>query len=311
MVNSNKFSTAEKIENIQQKIDELKVLTSQSKSLLVYFMFIRSQLFLNEIIGNNNEIDKLTFQFLANHQQYLKTYYSEIYLNTIYIYRLKSFFDLRKYFQVHNLADEIARQAKALSWLTINEFVLKSYLNSNQVEQSQAFIYQIIHSSTYKTVPNSIKERWLLYNSYVQFLNSYATTKEYKFSTKKLYNQIPGLIQDKSGLNLSVRIIEILFLIAKDKLDDASQKIDSLVSYQRRHLKEDVFYRTNLFFKLLIQLNKKNFNYKQLYNLNEYKILREKYVHHIIIESEIIFYDILWEIIITILQYNDNKKYAG
>ena len=65
--------------------------------------------------------------------------------------------------------------------------------------------------------------------------------------------------------------------------------------------------KDNLFIKLLITMEKKSFNYKELKQMKEYNALKENYPHQIMHESEIIFYDILWEILLDIIKKNDQK----
>jgi len=54
-------------------------------------------------------------------------------------------------------------------------------------------------------------------------------------------------------------------------------------------------------------MEKKSFNYKELNKQKEYILLKENYSHQIMHESEIVFYDILWEILLDILKTNDQR----
>lgn len=85
------------------------------------------------------------------------------------------------------------------------------------------------------------------------------------------------------------------------------QHIDSLKVYQSRHLKDESNTRSNLFIKLLSTMEKKSFNYKELKQIKEYTALKENYSHQIMHESEIIFYDVIWEMLLDIIKKNDQK----
>lgn len=155
------------------------------------------------------------------------------------------------------LAKEMTTVSVGLNLLSMKEYVLKTYLNLNDVDKAKEFLHDVLHSSAYKNATKLVKERWLLYDAYMHFIYSYVKNEPYKFSTARLYNQIPNLVQDKFGLNLSIRIIEILFLIGKNDLDEAITKIENLIAYQNRYLKESIYTRSNLFIKMLQIMDKK------------------------------------------------------
>ena len=54
-------------------------------------------------------------------------------------------------------------------------------------------------------------------------------------------------------------------------------------------------------------MEKKSFNYKNLANLKEYNTLKDNFKNQILNESEIIFYDKLWMMLLDILKKNDLK----
>ena len=167
---------------------------------------------------------------------------------------------------------------------------------------------QQIHSNAqYKHANPVLKERWFIYNAYLEFIENYQNDGNYKFSLSKFANDIPSVSQDKSGFNLAARILSILFYIGRNDLDNAMQHIDALRVYQSRHLKDDSNARSNLFVKLLSVMEKKSFNYKELKQQKEVTVLKENYEHQIMQESEIIFYDILWEMLQDILKKNDYR----
>lgn len=302
-----KKSHAEKIKTIEGCSKELDSITTKSKSLVVYFISIRTQLFYNEIIGDHLAINKTCDAYLKNHKKYYTSILSETYLNTIYIYKLKSLFDLRKMEDALNIIQEYEPTAKGASYLAIKEFEIKILLSDKQYATAKNLIQQLQQSSYFKNANQLLKERWFVYNAYVEFLEHFMNDSSFKFSLSKFSNDIPTVSQDKSGFNLAARIAHILFYIGRNDLDNAMQQIESLRVYQSRHLKDENIDRENLFVKLLSNLEKKSFNYKNMHQAEEYSTLKKHYEHQIISESEIIFYDILWEMILEILKRNDAK----
>ncbi|MBK9328009.1 MAG: hypothetical protein IPM95_01585 [Sphingobacteriales bacterium] len=297
----------EKEERIKEHTEEIKALVKESKSLVVYFIYIRTQLFYFEILGNNTKMNEVCDEFLADYKKYSSSILAENYLNTIYIYKLKSLFDLRKDEQALSLIYALLPAAKGVSYLAVKEFEIKILLNQKQTEQSKQIIHQIHSTAQYKNANSVLKERWVIYNAYAEFLENYIKNGNYKFSLSKFSNEIPNATHDKSGFNLAARIASILFYIGRNDLDNAMQQIETLRVYQTRYLKEDSDSRSNLFIKLLSIMEKKSFNYKELNKQKEYMALKENYSHQIMHESEIVFYDILWEILLDILKINDQR----
>ena len=82
------------------------------------------------------------------------------------------------------------------------------------------------------------------------------------------------LSQDKSGFNLSARILSIIFYIARRDFENAMQQIEALRMYQIRYLKDSSHARSNLFIKLLFHLEKRNFSYREQLLHKEYLILK-------------------------------------
>ncbi len=302
-----KMNQKEKEERINEHINEIMELVNESKSLVVYFIYIRTLLFYFEILGDNAKMNDVCDEFLANYKQYYSSILAENYLNTIYIYKLKSLFDLRKDEQALSLIYALLPAAKGVSYLAVKEFEIKILLNQKQTEKSKDIIHQIHSTSQYKNANAVLKERWVIYNAYTEFLENYIKNGNYKFSLSKFSNEIPNATHDKSGFNLAARIVSILFYIGRNDLDNAMQQIETLKVYQTRYLKEDAGSRSNLFIKLLSIMEKKSFNYKELNKQKEYSILKENYSHQIMHESEIVFYDILWEILLDILKTNDQR----
>lgn len=302
-----KKNQTDKLNEIELEIKKHEVIFKNSNSLLVFFFLIRSKLFYYEIKSDYKKINEICDKFIKEYNQYQNSIFKEGYLNTIYLYKLKSLFNSRHYKETMQLAKEMTTESVGLNLLSMKEYVLKTYLNLKDVDKATAFMHEVLHSSAYKNATKLVKERWLLYDGYVHFMHSYVKNEPYKFSTARMYNQIPNLVQDKFGLNLSIRIIEILFLIGKNDLDGAITKIENLVSYQNRYLKENIYQRSNLFIKLLQIMDKKSFNYKSLKHLKEHSLLKDNFDHQIINDNEIIFFDHLWEIILDIIEQNDRK----
>jgi hypothetical protein len=305
--NNTKKDRAQIIEEIRGYKEEILALLGESKSLVIFFMSIRILLFYYEMLGDNKNINAACDNFLNNYKNYYTSIFSDNYLNTIHIYKLKSLFDLRQYDESLQLIQKILPASKGVSYLAVREFEMKIFLNTQQVNKARQVLEQIKASVVYKNANAALKERWFIYNAYLEFIENYVNRGQYKFSLSKFANDIPITSQDKSGFNLAARILTILFYIGRNDLDNAMQLIEALKVYQTRYLKDVSNTRSVLFIKLLLTMEKKSFNYKELKVLKELEILCDGYKNHIMHENEIIFYDILWNMLLDIVKTNDHK----
>lgn len=302
-VHYSKLSIVQKETELKKLIKEATVISEKAKSLVVYFIHIRTLLFYYEITGNNKKIKETCDVYLTHYKKYLTTILSNNYLNTIYIYKLKSLADMRDSVAAESLITQILSISKGANYLAVREFEIKLLLNRNEnFNIIKEKIHEIKASAHFKQSNNTLKERWFVYNAYASFLESVQLKGVYKFSLSKFNNEIPTISQDKSGFNLSARILSIIFYIARRDFENAMQQIEALRMYQIRYLKDSSHARSNLFIKLLFHLEKRNFSYREQLLHKEYLILKEHYEQQIMHESEVIFYDKLWEIIIDILK---------
>lgn len=308
LVHYSKKPLAEKDKEIKQYTDDILRITKDAKSLVVYFIYIRTLLFYYEILGDNKKINETCDAYLKQYKKYYSSILSENYLNTIYIYKLKSLFDMRLPAEGLKLTENILPSSKGLSYLAVKEFEVKLILNyKDNKKDAREIIHQLQNNTFYKHANTALKERWFVYNAYTEFLQHYNTDGNYKFSLAKFANDTPTIFQDKSGFNLAAKIVSVLFYIGRNDLDNAAQSIEALRIYQTRHLKDNSNLRSNLFIKLLSIMEKKSFNYKELRNLREHVLLKENYERQILHDAEIIFYDNLWDILLAILKENDAK----
>ncbi|MFN8259406.1 MAG: hypothetical protein U0X41_00555 [Chitinophagales bacterium] len=302
-----KKNQEDKEKEIKQCTEEIASFIAEAKSLVVYFIYIRTLLFYYEISGNNKKINETCDTYLKHYRKYLSSILSENYLNTIYIYKLKSLFDLRKMEEALSLIKEIVPTSGGASYLAVREFEMKLLLSGMKTDKARETLHQIQTNANYKNANAALKERWVVYQAYLEFLEHYMNDGNYKFSLSKFANEIPLVSQDKSGFNLAARILHILFHIGRNDLDNAMQHIESLRVYQARHLKDDSNTRSLLFIRLLTTMEKKSFNYKELHQLKEYQALKENYSTQIMHESEIIFYDVIWKMLVDVIRKNDQK----
>jgi len=97
---------------------------------------------------------------------------------------------------------------------------------------------------------------------------AYFALEKYK-TAYLLLNNLPDLEKDKEGWNVWIRIMRILCSIEQGKLNLIDYDLESFRKYiQRVAKKTEVIERDRIILKILVELEKSNFNYKNLNDIS-------------------------------------------
>jgi hypothetical protein len=305
----NTYITNEHEKVILTKIEELEVLYKSYKVLTTYFNLTWIKLIYYDYTGDNKALLKESTIYLNNYKNHIPSGKISTYVSGIQIYRIKALLINRKYSEAIQSSEELKKSVLGSNWFLINELQVKAMLNSNQTQVARLLIQTIKKHEQYKSTAVILKERWQIYEAYVDLIEAYNVSQLPKYRIAKLYNILKETIKDKAGFNLSLKVLELISLLYKNKWIEFISKSEALYTYYKRHLSAKPFIRAKLFLKLIFKLEKNDFEYKNLLDCEEYLELKNNFTNHILHESEIINYDKLWEIILEILKNKD--KYAN
>ncbi len=120
------------------------------------------------------------------------------------------------------------------------------------------------------------------------------------FRISKFLNEIPNYSKDKRGINVSILLMHITFLLQKKDYGKIIDRVDALKFYAYRHLRRDDTYRSNCMIKMVIQMAKADFHpvRTERYTEDLFRQLQEVKLAGSgqNIETEIIPYEVLWDI---------------
>lgn len=195
----------------------------------------------------------------------------------------------------------------AVNWFILYEFKFLLEIKSQNIELGNETIQFIKnHPKSKKNVAN-YKEKWIIFDGYLTFLKHYKSNGNFKFNYLKFINNLTITSQDKTGYNLAIRILEILFILGRGEYEKFIQLTDAIKTYKARYLKDKTMsQRSDIFLKILLYLEHTNFNFtpiekkfkKEFFKLNNDNNRFDSD------ESEIIPYEDLLEIIKQILNRN-------
>lgn len=149
-------------------------------------------------------------------------------------------------------------------------------------------------------------EKWTLYKAYIYWVTDSCLFQ----STYLLLQTSLSLHVDKRGYNISLIILEFIYLMQLNQTDKLIEKATQYRKYMERYLNHPKKKREWLFFKLMLLTINLNFNYnsihkyspKLLEKLNEYTSPDGTFNYKV----EVILYGQVWDKIMTIL--HSHKK---
>ena len=228
-----------------------------------------------------------------------------------------SYFHLKKFEEASiwiNEASDILTEGSR------NWFYAKSLLYLNLVLQRQ---YNSVLKLTLEVLSNKslskypyFQEQWAIREAYMYFLlraGKIECSEEEKkllkpFVLSKFLNSVAFHSKDKSGQNITIIVLQILFLLSDKKYDQIIDRIDALTQYSYRYLRNDDTFRSNCFIKMLIQMGTANFHpiRTKTYTEDLRKKLNKSHFNtdEKSTQVEIIPYDYLWDVILEMLAKN-------
>lgn len=196
-------------------------------------------------------------------------------------------------------------------WYTIYETYFLLLVYSKNYKLALEIIDQIFDNKTFDKLLDNNKGKWKLFNAYVHMI-SFGNFYTRNFNSLNILEKIPTYNKENEGFNFAVIILQFLYFVEQNKLDELIKRRDEMKLYMANHFKENFSYRTRTIYKLLnivvenkLDLKKIQFKCRYLVKkLNNNKIVGNAYV-----ELEIVPYEHLWDLIIKMLKYHDARSF--
>lgn len=227
-----------------------------------------------------------------------------------YIKLLITYIPLQKFKKGEFIAEKIlgAISIGSVNWfLTLDHYFLLS-MHTGNYEKAASILQQATKNKALQELDTQYKEIWIVYEAYIAYLKEAEILKkesEKNFRVARFMNQVTNFSRDKTGINISILIIQSLLLIAQEKETKVIDKVEALRTYVYTHLRKDESLRSNVFIKMLLKTVESKFHKNG--TIRRTKTLRQKlsespigtkgYSQYI----EIIPYETLWEISLKFL----------
>lgn len=241
-----------------------------------------------------------------------KPYKSFSALQVFYYSLLVGHLNLRQYAHCRAVAIQHRGffQAGSYNWFKWEELYFLAEFNAGEYESALAVWSQVTDRAEFAELPPSIAESWKIFEAYLLFMMRCGRLKERKdgkrFRIAKIWNEIHFSSRDKSGMNIPILIIQFLLALADKEYGQCIDREESLAKYRTRYIKPDNAARSHYFFRMLELIPKHNFNATAI-KINSAPLLErltaisQKNANQNF-EVEVIPYETLWEIVITLLK---------
>ncbi|MBK9103931.1 MAG: hypothetical protein IPL92_05035 [Saprospiraceae bacterium] len=194
------------------------------------------------------------------------------------------------------------------NWYSFLHYTLKAFLYSAKYSEAVDLISFCVKHPNFKKLNLQMKELanlhlgyiHLLADSELDFKASFNSKKLPEFKLGKFLNTTPVFSKDKRGINVSILLMHIAFLLQRKDYNAIIDRVDSLNQYAYRYLRKDDSFRSNCMIKMVIQMTKADFN--PIRTARYTADLRKQLGHVTLagsgenIEVEIIPFEVLWEI---------------
>jgi hypothetical protein len=189
----------------------------------------------------------------------------------------------------------------------------KAFIYSEDYLSAIELIIAVNEKKYLKKFPNYLE----IINTVLGYLNLLIDFKFIKISNKlkgkvpefrlgKYLNSVPIFSKDKRGINISILLLHIAFLLQRKDYNTIIDRTDSLNQYAYRYLRRDDSFRSNCMIKMVIQMTKADFHPARTERYTADLLIQLKSVKLAgsgeNIEIEMIPFEVLWEIMLKSLK---------
>ena len=288
---------------LPEHLARLEALHRRAKTFNSFLFLYRLRIAQAELLGNFAEVIRLTGaatrqfgQGKLNARRFDQRY------NTFV--RLISYLRGRQPAKGLPVAQEGIRHfaTSSSNWFLFQEYHLLLALHDKQYAYAQQLLLDVAQNPTIEKLRPAAVERWELYRGYVDLVATPSVAPSP--SSAKWALLLPEYSRDKSGQNVAILVLQLLYHLRQHNLDEATVRLERLRKYQQRHLHDDNSQRSRLFLRLLRGLADTSFDASKARKRGQATLetlTRTPPPGDAFAEVEIIPYEHLWELALQLV----------
>jgi len=258
----------------QQYYLELEEMMQQTQSYRFCYLFYQISLLRYEITNDYESSLKVCEEalgFFQSNEQYVA--HSQTVVVTFMNKSLACHLRLQQYAEGEALSLKALQSIHegSTSWFNTLSYYITICFHSKQYQKAYRIYEQATGHPKFKHLIQNTSEVWNIYHAYIHYFILIGKIKpdiqksnSTRFRVSKFLNQVPTFSQDKQGGNISILILQTLFLLSQGDYNKIIDRVESLNMYTHRYLRKDDTFRSNCFIKMLLQMPQGNFVYKQV-----------------------------------------------
>lgn len=287
--------------NVNQRFQQIASYMQLYQSYRLHLYGRLTEQLLAAAVGNYNQALESTTEAITFFQS--KPFEARGALQIFFNQKLTYLLRLRRFEEgkLAIVACEKYQKVGTYNWFLSQELFVQLAMHTQQYQVASDHIFRMMAQKKYEFLPENVKEVWRVYEAYVypmMVLGVVEVPKGYTFKLGKFLNDTPTLSKDKGGMNVAIRVIQFLILLADRKRSQLHEETESLEQYCYRHLNKPATRRGFLFIKMLLQIPAGQYDLteidkrasKYLKNLQEIPFGRQN------LSREVIPFDQLWQI---------------
>jgi tetratricopeptide (TPR) repeat protein len=240
-----------------------------------------------------------------------KSYNADVPLQIFYYQQLVCYIQLGHFEEGQKVTQTSLALASdgSFNWFKYHELYLLLAIQTERYEEAAGIFKKVLSHRRFSFLPENFQEIWSIYQAYLYYLMAAGKISDpsifHNFKLSRFLNEVLIYSKDKSGLNASVLMVQLLILIVDGRYEDATQRFESVQQYCYRYLKTEYTQRSYLFMKMLLKTIQFSFK-KQVVRSKTQKLLVQMEqvpfeVANQAMEIEIIPYETLWKMLLDSL----------
>lgn len=200
------------------------------------------------------------------------------------------------------------------NWFKAMEYLFILHLHSEEYQKAYGIYKAVVNQEQFSQQYSGIQEVWYINEAYIFYFISIGIIEAGEddaitdFRVARFLNEVPTYAKDKRGNNISILILQVLFLLLQQQYGRIIDRVESLRTYTHRYLRRDETFRSNCFIKMLMQLPAANFHKaavirksrKYWEKLNSVGIINNQSA-----DLEVMPYERLWRFVLESLEGNE------
>lgn len=247
-------------------------------------------------------------------------------INKLGIYhgvQMYGYLNLKEFEKAKEFAKDIDKffTEGTLNWFIYIEYFYVLSIQTGNYQNAYDLITRVLKAQGYSGLKGVRKQSWTLMEGYMQFIllsglwkdanNSYHIGE---FKLAKFLNEVVSLGGDKTGIQVSVLILQILFLLQQGRFEDIIDRRDALRRYVYRYLYSKDNERSRLFLNMMLRMIECDFSYSltksKTQRLQNALSNQQMNYQANLGGNEIIDYEFLWDWVLNHIKKNWSKTVA-